>query len=209
MPIQAFYVRFNDGVAELGSPEWWASLATLAQAHPDTEAARLVRLRAGLGEVTPHPPDSGIYAGADLGYYLRSCGALLDEYPEPLQYSVRETAGRWTDVVNAYGVADTVEQALAYLAPITDQADRVFVLQVHKIHREQCGPGSWRWHKWGPYIGDRTPEFKYLHDETAEQRSDGKSIDMVLLFHLFELDPAKLTETHTPSAESSPTTTTT
>lgn len=90
--------------------------------------------------------------------------------------------------LNCYGVVDTPEQ-LFELFPIIDALEnRYFCVSMVEMRRDEQEPnGGWRWHKWGAYLGTREPQFEYLYDETAENRSDGKAIDAVWVYHIYEL----------------------
>ena len=66
----------------------------------------------------------------------------------------------------SFGVADSVAQVVAALPSqvvASAQAYVVAVVQVNK--RDQPAWGGWRWHKWGPYIGQQSPTAEYLADE--------------------------------------------
>lgn len=78
-----------------------------------------------------------------------------------------------------YGVCDTPEQLIEKF-PILDTDPRPFVVSFTKIAKAEQPPmGGWRWHKWGPYIGDHTPTTEYLHDEP--------DIDDVWVYHVYEV----------------------
>lgn len=82
--------------------------------------------------------------------------------------------------LNQYGVCDTPEQVFARYC-IAEIPDRKFCVAFATIVRsEQPESGGWRWHKWGPYIGNFEPKCEYIYDE--------KGIDQVLLYHIYEID---------------------
>lgn len=83
------------------------------------------------------------------------------------------------DGASPYGVCDDVDQIVkAY--PDLETPGRSFAITVTRIIKaEEPNWGGWRWHKWGPYIGTKTPTMEYLHDEP--------DIDEVLVFHIYEL----------------------
>ncbi len=65
-----------------------------------------------------------------------------------------------------YGVCDSIKQFNAkYLHLLEDSAESYCVAFVEVRKDEQPSEGGWRWHKWGPYIGDGDPQFEYLYDE--------------------------------------------
>ena len=60
-----------------------------------------------------------------------------------------------------------------------------YVLGVTPVNRDLSNKGKgggWRWRKWGPYIGVKTPTTEYLDDEPE--------IDSVLVYHLYEVSHA-------------------
>ena len=86
-----------------------------------------------------------------------------------------------------YGVADNASQVLDYYENflLTDYGDymnnREFVILMTPIFREdQSEYGGWRWHKWGPYIGEFEPKCEYLYDE--------EGIDYVWVFSIVEVE---------------------
>jgi hypothetical protein len=79
-----------------------------------------------------------------------------------------------------YGVCDNPEQAVEKLG-LRELPERFFVTFVKIRRADQPADGGWRWHKWGPYIGDKTPTCEYLHDELE--------IDEVYTFHVYEPAP--------------------
>jgi len=91
-----------------------------------------------------------------------------------------------------YGVADTAEQVLAHVEPEKINTPCVITLTpVFRHHQpEQDG---WRWCKWGEYIGTRVSQADYLYDEPE--------IDMVLLWHLWPLNPGKYDAAHRNARE--------
>lgn len=79
---------------------------------------------------------------------------------------------------NPYGVCDNADQLLKHF-PELEASDRQFVVTLTEIRKdEQPRNGGWRWHKWGPYIGNHTPEHEYLYDE--------EDIDVVFVYHIYE-----------------------
>jgi hypothetical protein len=101
----------------------------------------------------------------NLDFLLHDAGYRYDMYPEL--------------PINAYGVCDTVEQVLEQ-SGIADLPER-YVVSLTEIRRdEEPEWGGWRWHKWGPYIGTRTPTTEYLHDEPE--------IDRVYVYHIYRVE---------------------
>jgi hypothetical protein len=75
-----------------------------------------------------------------------------------------------------YGVCDTPEQAVQRAVPANDSP--MFVAFVRIIRANEPASGGWRWHKWGPYIGDQKPEHEYLYDD--------RHIDEIYTYHIYE-----------------------
>ena len=83
------------------------------------------------------------------------------------------------DEFNAFGVCDDPQQVLDQCPQLQD-AGRKFVVSVTPVSKaNQSADGGWRWHKWGPYIGTKTPTCEYLHDEPI--------IDKVYCYHIYEV----------------------
>lgn len=82
-----------------------------------------------------------------------------------------------------YGVADNVQQILEYYADeVSDDNPDHYVISLRRIVKaEEPERGGWRWHKWGRYIGTKTPMHEYIHDE-------GDEIEGVFCFHLLRLE---------------------
>jgi hypothetical protein len=59
-------------------------------------------------------------------------------------------------------------------------SDRRFTLAFTRVRkRDQPDEGGWRWHKWGEYIGEKSPQYEYLYDE-------GNEIEEVYCYHVYE-----------------------
>lgn len=90
----------------------------------------------------------------------------------------------WLGDLNAYGVCDSPQQFIAkYTAQLSEDQRTFFVTFTHiakEPENKEVG-GGWRWHKWGPYIGEGTPEQEYLDDE------DGFA-DGVYVYHIYQID---------------------
>lgn len=76
-----------------------------------------------------------------------------------------------------YGVCDTPEQAVEKLG-LRDRPERLFVAFVRIRKDEQPPSGGWRWHKWGEYIGEKSPQCEYIHHEPE--------IEEVYTFQVYE-----------------------
>ena len=68
--------------------------------------------------------------------------------------------------ITTYGVADSIEQILSFYKEQIDSNEK-YVISVTPVYQEKGGnsDGTWRWHKWGEYIGDYKPQCEYLNDE--------------------------------------------
>jgi len=81
-----------------------------------------------------------------------------------------------------YGVCDYPAQvAEKYPALLTDA--RRFVITFGHVEKDATNKGNgggWRWHKWGDYIGDKSPQWEYLDDED-------ESITEVYTFQILQL----------------------
>lgn len=80
--------------------------------------------------------------------------------------------------LDAYGVCDSPEQLLSLYDFEADP--RKFCISFVKIERAYASPrGGWRWHKWGNYVGLKSPQMEYLYDEP--------DIEAVYTFHIYEV----------------------
>lgn len=80
--------------------------------------------------------------------------------------------------IECYGVCDNVDQLIDQ-CPELKSKKRSFTITVTRVKKSnQPKEGGWRWHKWGPYIGTKSPQCEYLYDET--------DIEEVLCYHIYE-----------------------
>lgn len=80
-----------------------------------------------------------------------------------------------------YGVCDSEQQFLKKFGPFLEALDGKFCVSLTTVlKRAQSKEGGWRWHKWGPYFGNKDPKCEYLYDE-------GDDITEACVFHVFEL----------------------
>lgn len=83
--------------------------------------------------------------------------------------------------LSEYGVADDLENFKEVYKPIIEDKDRNFIVSITPIRKsDQPDSRGWRWHKWGPYIGNKNPQHEYLYDEDD-------SIREVIVFHVYEI----------------------
>ena len=81
--------------------------------------------------------------------------------------------------IQTYGVADSIDQ-IRETFKFLERSDRKFICFVSAVYKkDQSATGGWRWHKWGPYIGNHKIRCEYLYDEVG--------IDHVLLYHIYEV----------------------
>lgn len=88
------------------------------------------------------------------------------------------------DGPQSYGVCDTPDQFLTKFRKLLQEDDRTFVIGFTHIAKDPTNRGQgggWRWHKWGPYIGEGTPQFEYLDDEDGFE-------DGVYVFHILQTE---------------------
>lgn len=78
-----------------------------------------------------------------------------------------------------YGVADNIGQVLEYLKDYESEIGKC-IININPIYKkDQPEDDGWRWHKWGPYIGNFKPQHEYIYDE--------KDIELVLCFEVIHL----------------------
>jgi hypothetical protein len=78
-----------------------------------------------------------------------------------------------------YGVCDNYQQVLEKY-PFLQADDNQYVLTVCVVKKsDQPESGGWRWHKWGEYVGTKTPLHEYLYDEDD-------SIQEVFCYHIYK-----------------------
>uniref|UniRef100_A0AB74UNK8 Large polyvalent protein associated domain-containing protein n=1 Tax=Caulobacter phage BL57 TaxID=3348355 RepID=A0AB74UNK8_9VIRU len=91
---------------------------------------------------------------------------------------VAEGYSRIAGLVESYGVCDGPEQLLACIPDLIDDPDTRYFISMCEVRREHQEPnGGWRYHKWGPYIGNQNPQYEYLYDD--------KHIDAVYTYHIY------------------------
>lgn len=79
-----------------------------------------------------------------------------------------------------YGVCDSPDQFVGKFGGVLKSSSRKFCVSFTKICRDdQPESGGWRWHKWGPYVGEHEPTVEYLRDEPQ--------IEVVFAYHVYEV----------------------
>lgn len=82
--------------------------------------------------------------------------------------------------INCYGICDNYEQLVNKLPKKILDEGRDFVISLTSICRkDQPSRDGFRFHKWGPYIGEQDIRSEYLYDN--------EHIDEVFVFHIYEL----------------------
>ena len=97
------------------------------------------------------------------------------------------------DVDSQYGVSDNIEQIKEYYKEWFDSSETKWVITVTPVfqHKENAGKGGgWRWHKWGPYIGNLEPKYEYLDDEDFGEDFQG----YVLCYHIYPVKDVVLSK---------------
>lgn len=85
------------------------------------------------------------------------------------------------DWFNCYGVCDSPDQLIERYGEKLEQDPRKLFVTFWKVDkRREPKHGGWRWHKWGPYIGDKSPQHEYITDEDD-------SIKVVYCYHVREI----------------------
>lgn len=82
-----------------------------------------------------------------------------------------------------YGVCDHIDQILEKYPELQDENRRFCVSITPILKKNQPKNGGWRWHKWGPYIGNYEIKHEYLYDE---------DIDGVLVYHIYEFNKERI-----------------
>lgn len=85
--------------------------------------------------------------------------------------------------IPCYGVCDSIEQFLQRYQELLENSEKNYAISFSHIAKKpenKGNGGGWRWHKWGGYIGDGTPEHEYLDDE--EGFNDG-----VCIYHVYQI----------------------
>lgn len=150
---------------------------------PDNTLRTIAMVISGGRDITPARIMQGLYLSPHFSFNhemvpgtFRSWntekdfyGLNLDEFPDG------------DDFLNDYGVCDSPEQFMVRFGEKLHASPRKFCVSFTEIRKENQDPdGGWRWHKWGPYVGDQTPTCEYLYDEP--------DIEAVFVYHIYELN---------------------
>ena len=89
--------------------------------------------------------------------------------------------GKEENWLSCYGVCDSPEQFTDRYEKRLEEDPRNLMVSFLKIKKSEEGKkGGWRWHKWGPYIGDKHPQYEHIADEDD-------SIQVVYCYHVREI----------------------
>jgi len=114
----------------------------------------------------------GILSPLGQDYKIHGLGLIEIGHWNPEFIFEMTDADKWADFdrMSEYGVCDSPVQFHEYHGALLE-ADRrritVFFVHVAKDPENAGEGGGWRWHKWGPYIGDHLPTTEYLDDEAG------------------------------------------
>lgn len=112
----------------------------------------------------------------------KAFNSLFD--PQWAEYT--EKPYRDTYILVEHGVADSAEQVYAHYKFLEDDSEQYFVSLTPIAKNHQPEDGGWRWHKWGPYIGNQKRSgCEYLYDEP--------DIDLVFVYHVYRFKDIKPT----------------
>lgn len=124
----------------------------------------------------------GCFESGDFNVDGISGGEILgedSEFDESYTHLIKNYS--YERYFNCYGVCDTIEQFIDRFIPKLEKDKRIFVVNFVVLEKENESEHSgWRWHKWGPYIGDKTPKCEYLRDEND-------SITQAVVYNIYEV----------------------
>lgn len=91
------------------------------------------------------------------------------------------------EYVNSYGVADNIEQIKEYYKRQIENKNEKYIISLSPVFQDKENKGKedgWRWHKWGPYIGELDSKYEYLDDEDFGPDFQG----YVICFHCYKIN---------------------
>lgn len=113
------------------------------------------------------------------GLNARYAFDVVDQYPEIEALAIDPDSPRPWYV--SFGVHDSVEAFLDQFGEALEADPRELLVLFTQIRRdEQYADGGWRWHKWGPMLGEQVPTTEYLYDEP--------DIESVVVFRVHEIE---------------------
>lgn len=115
-------------------------------------------------------------------YWFFNSNLPIGIYPTEKEYYLEEFW--YENFVNSYGVADNIEQIKDYYKDQINDPNRKYFIVTSRIYQDdQPNEGGWRWHKWGPYIGNLDHQCEYLKNENFNESWQG----YVIIFSCIEL----------------------
>lgn len=106
-------------------------------------------------------------------------------HTSPKEYMIYPWLGK---DFNCYGVCDSPKQFLDKFEKCLRDDKRVFCVSLTHVEKDPANAGhggGWRWHKWGPYIGEGKPTTEYLDDEPDFD-------DGVWVYHVYQFNGPKI-----------------
>ena len=145
---------------------------------PNIEYQESIRLKS-LELSKKHPDMDFTFVPQSDPRYVVEPGVYISTFPFNFYHNLaqfldvaKEYDNRWNCCVDpnksTYGVADNVEQIKAFYKEEVEHPENRYVIGLSYVFQEKSNAGKgggWRWHKWGPYIGELKPEYEYLDDE--------------------------------------------
>lgn len=126
------------------------------------------------------------FKGMNLGEVKRLYAGVYQIYHWNFELVFRGTQNYELDFprlksdFNCYGVCDSPEQLMSKLPKEVTDSVTPYVISMVQIRKEYETEQNWRWHKWGEYIGDQSPQCEYLFDEPE--------IEEVWTYHIYQLE---------------------
>lgn len=160
-------------------------LVDVTFAPMDSRTASVLSILANDREMAPIHHGTGMYEISHFNFdlYLGKRLEYKKQYPEFEGHGLHDYSEKW---LNNYGVCDSIEQWKKIYGPVLEPSPRHFVVAFTPVLKsEQPEQGGWRWHKWGPYIGNQREMggdyevHEYLYDEPK--------CDVIYVFHIYEL----------------------
>lgn len=133
----------------------------------------------------PSHPDNFIEPGVYKVYnIINYFGSLFSDvrrltYEEEFEYLYPK---------DQYGVADTIEQIKDFYKEEIEDPNHNYIINIDYIYQDKnCtkSAGTWRWCKWGEYIGKFEPKCEYLNDEDFGPDFQG----YVIVYHIYPVFP--------------------
>lgn len=130
------------------------------------------------GEGYPRKISRGLYTvyNFDMGFFI--------SFPPHLKHNCLGDFPHINENVHCYGVCDSPRQFLDLFEQTLENDERSFAVAFTHIQKDPNNKGKhdgWRWHKWGPYVGNGTPTTEYLDDEAGFAEG-------VWAYHIYQID---------------------